>query len=150
MWVMSNLVSISLEVVLVSVQDRCTVCTNISLEIVLDEANVTPRWCGSCGISFGPFHYGVSIGARLVHGLRQTYHRVRNRFGRTRWYPKLMRLKWKLVSVCLEMVLILTQDRCRFCAERTICLEIILDAADGTPRWRGSCGISFRSIWRWC
>jgi hypothetical protein len=43
MWFMSNLVSISLEVVLVSVQDRCTVCTNIGLEIVLDEANVTPR-----------------------------------------------------------------------------------------------------------
>jgi hypothetical protein len=26
-------------------------------------------------------------------------------------------------------------------AERTICLEIILDAPDGTPRLRGSCGI---------
>jgi hypothetical protein len=30
--------------------------------------------------------------------------------------------------------LILTQDRCMFCAEHTIGLEIILDALDGTPR----------------
>ena len=44
------------------------------------------------------------------------------------------RLKWKLVSVCLEIVLILTQDRCTVCAERTIGSEIILDAPDGTPR----------------
>ena len=29
---------------------------------------------------------------------------------------------------------ILTQDRCKVCTERTIGSEIILDAADGTPR----------------
>ena len=39
-----------------------------------------------------------------------------------------------LVSVNLEIVLILTQDRCTVCAERTIGSEIILDAHDGTPR----------------
>jgi hypothetical protein len=44
-----------------------------------------------------------------------------------------MRLKWKLVSVCLEIVLILTQDGCTVCAERTIGSKIILDAPDGTP-----------------
>jgi hypothetical protein len=44
-----------------------------------------------------------------------------------------MRLKGKLVWVCLEIVLILTQDRCMVCAERTIGSEIILDAPDGTP-----------------
>jgi hypothetical protein len=32
---------------------------------------------------FGPFGDGVSVGARLVHGLRKMYHRLRNRFGRT-------------------------------------------------------------------
>ena len=32
---------------------------------------------------FGPFGDGVSVGARQVHGLRQTYHMLRNRFGRT-------------------------------------------------------------------
>ena len=45
---------------------------------------------------------------------------------------------WKFNSVRLEIVLLLMQDRCMVCAERTIGLEIGLDAADGTPRWRGS------------
>ena len=53
------------------------------------------------------------------------------------------KLKWNLVSVRLEIVLILTQDRCMVCAERTIGSEIVLDAPDGTPRGRGSCAISF-------
>jgi hypothetical protein len=44
------------------------------------------------------------------------------------------RLKWKLVLVHLEIVLILMQDRCTVCAERTIGLEIMLDAPDGTLR----------------
>jgi hypothetical protein len=35
--------------------------------------------------------------------------------------------------VCLEKVLILTQDMCMVCIERTIGSEIILDAPDGTP-----------------
>jgi hypothetical protein len=34
----------------------------------------------------------------------------------------------------LEIVLILIQDRCTVCAERTISSEIILDAPDATPR----------------
>jgi hypothetical protein len=32
---------------------------------------------------FGLFGDGVSVGARLVHGLRQMYHKLRNHFGRT-------------------------------------------------------------------
>jgi hypothetical protein len=44
-----------------------------------------------------------------------------------------MRLKWKLDSVCLEIVLILTQDRCTVCAKHTIGSEIIFDMPDGTP-----------------
>jgi hypothetical protein len=39
-----------------------------------------------------------------------------------------------LVLVYLEIVLTLMQDRCTVCAERTIGAEIILDAADGSPR----------------
>jgi hypothetical protein len=54
---------------------------------------------------FGPFC------AISVHGLHQMYNSLRNRFGCTRWYSKVTRLKWKLVSVRLEIVLILTQDR---------------------------------------
>ena len=36
--------------------------------------------------------------------------------------------------VRLEMVLVLVQDWGRVCAERTIGLEIVLDAFDGPPR----------------
>jgi hypothetical protein len=39
-----------------------------------------------------------------------------------------------LDSVCLEIVLILLQDRCMDCTKRTIGLEIILDASEGSPR----------------
>ena len=50
----------------------------------------------------------------------------------------------------LDIMLILTQDRCMVCIKRTIGWEIILDAPDGTPRRRGSYGISLLSIWRQC
>jgi hypothetical protein len=39
-----------------------------------------------------------------------------------------------LVLVRLDIELILTQDRCTVCAERTIGSKIILDAPDGTAR----------------
>jgi hypothetical protein len=45
------------------------------------------------------------------------------------------------------IMLILTQDRCTVCIERTIGLDIILDAPDGTPRCRGSIK---PTIWRQC
>ena len=34
----------------------------------------------------------------------------------------------------LDILLILTQDRCKVCAEHTIASDIILEALDGTPR----------------
>ena len=34
----------------------------------------------------------------------------------------------------LDIVLILTQDRCMVCVKRTKGSEIVLDAPDGTPR----------------
>jgi hypothetical protein len=42
---MLNLVSVRLEMVLVSLQDRCTVCAEhaIGLEIILDATNGNPR-----------------------------------------------------------------------------------------------------------
>jgi hypothetical protein len=39
-----------------------------------------------------------------------------------------------LVLVCLEIELILMQDRCTVCVKCTIGSEIVLDAPDGTPR----------------
>jgi hypothetical protein len=44
------------------------------------------------------------------------------------------RLKWKLISVHLETVLILMQDMCTVWAKHTMALEMIFDAPDGTPR----------------
>ena len=37
------------------------------------------------------------------------------------------RLKWKLISIRLEILLILMQDRCMVCAEHTIGIEIVLE-----------------------
>jgi hypothetical protein len=42
-----------------------------------DEAQVEAR--------FGPFGDSPTLDARLVHGLRQTYHRLSNSIGGTRW-----------------------------------------------------------------
>jgi hypothetical protein len=44
-WVMWNLISVHLEMVLVFVQDKCTVCTKhtIGSEIILDTPDGTPR-----------------------------------------------------------------------------------------------------------
>jgi hypothetical protein len=36
--------------------------------------------------------------------------------------------------ICLEIVLIFTQDRSMVCAEHIIGLVIVLDAPNGTPR----------------
>jgi hypothetical protein len=43
-------------------------------------------------------------------------------------------VKFKLVSVYLEIVLISAQDRCTVCDEHTIVLKIVLGTPDGTPR----------------
>jgi hypothetical protein len=49
MWVMWNLTSLRLEIVLVSVQGRCTVCAKrtIGSELILDAPDGTPRRQGS-------------------------------------------------------------------------------------------------------
>jgi hypothetical protein len=43
---------------------------------------------------------------------------------------------WNLVSIHLDIVLVLVQDRCMVCSKCTIGLGlgIVLDAPDGTPR----------------
>ena len=40
---------------------------------------------------------------------------------------------WNPRLVCLEMVLVLVQDRSTVCAKRTIGSNIIYDAPDGSP-----------------
>ena len=82
---------------------------------------------------FGLFRNSVSFGARYVHGLRLMHHSLRNHFGSTCWYFG-EEAQWKLGLICLEIVQILMQDRCMVCKEHNICLEINLDAPNGTPR----------------
>jgi hypothetical protein len=42
-------------------------------------------------------------------------------------------VKWKVISVRLEILLISMHDRCMVCAECTIGSKIILGVIDGTP-----------------
>ena len=89
-WVLWNPVSDHLEIVLVLVQDRCTVCTkrtigsdiafNAPMVILGDDAQLEPR--------FSPCADSANLVTRLVRGLRRTYHSLRDRFGGTRWNSK--------------------------------------------------------------
>jgi hypothetical protein len=46
-------------------------------------------------------------------------------------------VKWELVLVCLETMLILAQGRCTVCTKREIGLEIVLGAPDAPTRSSG-------------
>ena len=83
---------------------------------------------------FSPFRDGVNLDTRLVHYVRRWCNSPISHVGRTRWNSKVTRVKWRLVSVRLEIVLTSTQDRCPVCAKCTIGSEISFDAPDGTPR----------------
>ena len=63
MW---NLISVHLEIVLVSVQDRCTVCAEhtIGSEIILDAPNGLLGDVGHVESCFGLFGDRGSVGAR--------------------------------------------------------------------------------------
>ena len=43
---------------------------------------------------------------------------------------------WNLSSFCLEVVLASVEDRCMVCTRRTIGSKIVLDATDGTTRYK--------------
>jgi hypothetical protein len=94
------------------------------MELLGDEAQVEARFC--------PF--GDSANLDEVHGLRRTYHRLENRFGRIRWNSEVTWVMWNLVSVYLDTVLVSVQDSWMVRTKRTIRAEIDLDAPDGTPR----------------
>jgi hypothetical protein len=82
----------------------------------------------------GLFGHSANLDTRWVHGLRRTYNRVKNHFGRTRWNSKVTSVMSNLVLVCLEMVLVLVQGRCTVCTKHTMGSRIVLDNTDGTPR----------------
>jgi hypothetical protein len=45
---------------------------------------------------------------------------VRNHFGCSRWISYVTFVMWNLVSIHMETVVVLVQDRCTVCAKRTI------------------------------
>ena len=96
------------------------------IELLGDEAQVEARFC--------PFGDSANLDARLVHGLRRKYQKLRNCFERTRWNSQVTWVMWNLVSVRLEIVLVSVLDRCMVCARRIIGSEIVLDITDGTTR----------------
>jgi hypothetical protein len=63
MW---NLVSVRMETVLVSVQDRCMVCAKRTIvsKIILDAPNDTPWRRGTSGARFNPFGDSANLDAR--------------------------------------------------------------------------------------
>ena len=56
-------------------------------------------------------HIESRLGVRQVHGLRQTYHRLRYCFGCTQLNFLVMWVMWNLASFRLETLLVLVQDR---------------------------------------
>jgi hypothetical protein len=77
-----------------------------------DEAHVEAR--------FTPFGDSATLDARLVHGLRQTYCRLKNSIGGNRWNSYLTWVLWNLISIYVEIVLASVQDRYSVCVKRTI------------------------------
>ena len=67
---MSNHVSVRLEMVLVSVQDKCMVCAKrtIGPETVLDSPMVLLGDEAQVEARFGPFRDSANLDASLVHG----------------------------------------------------------------------------------
>jgi hypothetical protein len=65
-WIMWNLISVHLEIVFVSVQDRCTVCAKriIGTEIVLDTPNGTPSFEAQEEAQFSPFGDSANLDTR--------------------------------------------------------------------------------------
>jgi hypothetical protein len=91
-----------------------------------DEAQVEAR--------FSPFKDSANLDARLVGRLCQTYHSLRNRFGRTLSNSMVTWVIWNLVWIRLEIVLVSEQDSCMVCTKHTVGSKIILDALGGTLR----------------
>jgi hypothetical protein len=97
-----------------------------SIGLLGDEAKVK--------VQFGPFGDSATLDARLVHGLCRTYRRLRNSIRGTRWNCLVTWVMWNHVSICCEILLVSVQDWCTVCVERTVGLEIVLEAPDETPR----------------
>jgi hypothetical protein len=75
-----NLVLVCFEMLLVLVQDSCTICAKYTIgsEIILDTLNALLGDEAQLEARFGPFRDSANLDARSVHGLCRTYHRLKN------------------------------------------------------------------------
>ena len=80
--------SVCLEIVLILMQDRCTVCMEHTIawkSIWMHPIDLLDDVC-HMESRFGLFRCCVSFGARYVHGFRLMHHSLRNHFGSICWY----------------------------------------------------------------
>jgi hypothetical protein len=73
-----------------------------------------------------------TVCAKCTIGSEIAFGHTRNHFGHNQWYSYVTWVKWKLVLVYLEIVLISVQDRCMVCAKCTTISLIILDTPNCT------------------
>jgi hypothetical protein len=83
---------------------------------------------------FNPFGDCANLAARYVHGLRQTYHRLRNRFRRILWTSLVTWIKWNLVLVYVRDSVSVSARYVHGLHQMYHRLRIDLDGRDGTPR----------------
>jgi hypothetical protein len=62
-----------------------TECTT-GMQFILAVPDGTPRLCDQMEARFDPFGDSVKLAGRLVHGLPQMDHRLRNQFRHTQLY----------------------------------------------------------------
>jgi hypothetical protein len=81
MWVEWKIVSVHSEILLIAMQEWCTVCAEctIGLVIILDAMDQVEA-------HFDLFGDSVNLDAGWAHGLRRMHHEHGNLFAHTRWY----------------------------------------------------------------
>ena len=79
----------------------------------------------------GPFGGSVSLAQDRCMVCDECTLGMEIALGTPEWYSKVMYVKWKLILVHFEIILVSAKDRCTVCAECTSGMEI----AFGTPEW---------------
>ena len=83
MWVKGKLIWVCLEIVLISAQDRCTVCAECTTIIGVHPMELLGD-VGQIEACFGPFGDSVNL------NLRRMYHGHGNHFGHIQWHSNMI------------------------------------------------------------
>jgi len=77
-----------LEIVLMLMQDRCTVCYECTICLEINLYTPIELLDDMCHMEsrFGVLRDSISFSARYVHGMRLMHQSLRNHFGSTYWY----------------------------------------------------------------